>query len=223
MLKFFEKFIDSLYDDTCLICNKVSHKTVVCRACEESFNIRGPNQMRKNLQGITVYSWGIYEGSLRDGILKLKGGKRNLAEFFTKKLTAFWTKLPKEITSKDFTVIPVPSHKKRIKERGYCQTTLIADLLSKQIGYNFRNNIVIRTKETKYMNALNNINERIQNIQDAFKVTSDFSEENVKNILVIDDIVTSGSTMNELVKTIQKQNQGINLVGLTIASGDTYN
>ena len=219
MQKSLTKLLDLLFENSCLICNGSSKKNMVCDSCEKSFVSREHNYF-KTFEQIRVYSWGYYEGKIREGIIQLKNGNKKLAGYFCKILVNFWHNIPDLTRQKDCLVIPVPSHKQRIKERGYCQTTIIARELSKNLGFNFTDNFVRRIKETSYMTGLNNIKERIENIKNAFEVTGENPDK--KNILIIDDILTSGNTMCELAKTIHRKYPKINLIGLTIASGDTY-
>lgn len=220
MQKLLTKLIDLIYENSCLICNEPSKAALVCNSCEDDFTPRKENNFKK-LKGITVYSWGVYGGKLREGIISLKAGKKKLASYFSTKLIYFWKSLPNEINNNEYLVIPVPSHKKRIKERSYCQTSLIAFEFAQKLGLNYSKEVITRAKETLFMNGLEDINERIQNIKDAFKITN--AELKEKNLLIIDDIVTSGSTMDEIAKTIHKKYPDIKLTGLTIASGDKYN
>lgn len=196
----------------------------VCKNCENSFKERKENHTR-NFENITVYSWGYYEGKLRDGILNLKSGKKKLGLYFSEVLINFWQKTSSVYSKEDFFVIPVPSHKKRIKERGYCQTSVIAKHFADALSLKFSNTLVKRTKNTKHMNSLENIAERKENIKNAFVVNSEsFNKHsfNFSKFLIIDDIVTSGSTMCEISNTIQKTFPKVKIYGLTIASGDTW-
>ena len=219
MKSFFVNLLDLLYENSCLICNSYSGSHIVCNACEKSFVVRTDNHI-KYFQEIVVYSWGLYDGKLRQGIINLKNGKKKLANYFSKILTGFWNTLPDVCKNKNYQVINTPSHKKRIKERGYCQSSLIGMSFAENLGFNFNPYLVVRKKETLYMNSLVNVRERQRNIKDAFEVVSSLSNDK-KDILIIDDILTSGSTMCELAKTIKRKYLDVNLVGLTIASGDT--
>lgn len=220
IIKFLSDFFNLVYENSCLVCNIPCEKLVICHTCESGFTERKQNYT-KSFKEITVYSWGLYSGKLREGIIELKNGKKNLANYFSLRLVEFWTSLPEEIKSKDYLVVPVPSHKKRIRERGYCQSSLIASKFAKSIGYSFSKDFITRKKETLHMNSLNNIDERVSNIKNAFKITDKPSQS--KNILIIDDILTSGSTLCELSKTILEDFPEANLIGLTVSSGDTYN
>lgn len=220
MLKQLRQMVNLLYENSCLICNTSSKESLVCSTCENDFTERQENYA-KSLQGITVFSWGMYDDKLRQGILQLKNGKKKLASYFSNILLNFWIKKLNQINHIKYLVIPVPSHKKRIRERGYCQSSLIASDFANYMGLDFSNKFVVRTKETLFMNSLSDISERIENVKNAFQATNEISKE--KNILIIDDILTSGSTMCELARTIHKKYPEVNLVGLTVASGDTYN
>ena len=218
MFKLLKSLAGLLYENSCLICNKGTKDLTVCKVCEKDFKERNENST-KYLELITVYSFGYYESKLRQGIINLKNGKKDLAKYFAEILTMFWKK-SNNIKQNDYLVIPVPSHKKRIKERGYCQASLIGEEFAQQLNYDFSNKFVIREKETAFMNSLENITERKKNIKNAFKVIK--NNKSLNNILIIDDILTSGNTMCEIAKTIKQLYPDVNLVGLTIASGDTY-
>lgn len=122
-----------------------------------------------------------------------------------------------KINSSSFCVIPVPLHKKRFKERGFNQ----AEIMAEKIIKNFQNNELVcldkvnlsRQKQTKQQAKLNRV-ERIQNLKDAFiwsgKVVAP------KTVLLIDDVYTSGTTMNECAK-ILKKNGTQKVYGIVIA------
>ena len=216
--KSLSKFIELLFENSCLICRKSSKESLVCNKCENEFTLRKNNYI-KQLNGIKVFSWGLYDGRLRAGIISLKASQKKLACYFAKKLAGFWKQTGENKNYKDFLVIPIPSHQKRIKERGYCQVSLIAEEFAKITGLQYANNFVKRTKETSYMNSLKNITERQENIKGAFEINAELPHE---KILIIDDIVTSGSTILELARTIKNKYPQAEITGLTVASGDTY-
>lgn len=87
----------------------------------------------------------------------------------------------------------MPIHAKKKKKRGYDQAELIAKEVSKLIGVPF-DKVVERIKETKPQYDLCR-EERIENLKDAFKVCG--GDVNLKRILLLDDICTTGTTMKE--------------------------
>ena len=111
----------------------------------------------------------------------------------------------------------VPLGKKRLLERGYNQSKIIAETISKILNIKLIDDIIIRKKETKPLSSLNSKTERINMIKDAFSVNTDYNSPNKINLLIIDDVFTTGSTLNELSKEIKKL-ECINRVGvLTVA------
>ncbi len=104
----------------------------------------------------------------------------------------------------DFTdyslIVPVPLHIKRLRERGFNQSLILARALEKkrQIPVNF--SLLKRHKYTLTQTGSNR-NERKQNIKGAFEVT-DKKKVAGKNIILIDDVYTTGATINECAKTL---------------------
>lgn len=221
MKKIFSLLVSNLFENRCLICSQSSGNQYACSNCVLDFKERKENYT-KNFKNIIVYSWGYYESKLRTGILSLKNGRKKLAPLFADILVNFWQNLKLNKNSNTI-VIPVPSHPKRIKERGFCQSSLIASIFAKSLSLEYQNNFVERIKNTKHMNNLTNIQERKENIKNAFKINHAQPDmSNTTQILIIDDILTSGSTLCEIAKVIVYSYPCINVEGLTVASGDSW-
>ena len=99
-------------------------------------------------------------------------------------------------------IIPVPISKKRYKERGYNQSLLIANEISKQTNLELVNNCLIKTKNIIEQSKLNK-EDRQQNIQGVYSIQNEEIITN-KKVLLIDDIYTTGSTVNECSKILQQ-------------------
>lgn len=219
-----KKFFDLIFENSCLICNVSSSNEAVCIECESSFKERKENYI-KHLEEITVYIYGYYEDRLRNGILSFKNGKKELAPYFASLLSKFWNKVTPASNFKDCLIIPIPCHKARIHERGYCHTSLLGRKFASYSSQDYSNTLIIRKKNTKHMNSLNNAYERKENVSGAFKIDIKTLHKILpkhKKLLLIDDIVTTGSTMSEAAKTIKMHAPNISIVGLTIASGDNW-
>ena len=104
---------------------------------------------------------------------------------------------------KDFIVIPIPLHPDRLKERGFNQSELIAEIFSRKTKTILERNNLKRIKLTKNQAELKNIEEREENIKNCFKLNNPEKIKN-KNIAIVDDVFTTGSTMNEAVKILKQ-------------------
>ena len=94
---------------------------------------------------------------------------------------------------------PIPSSKKRLKERGYNQCELIVkELMRIDGGNNFTlcEDSLEKTKDSPSQTSVKNRKKRLQNIKGCFAVSN---PEKIKgsNIILIDDVITTGATMNE--------------------------
>jgi ComF family protein len=92
-------------------------------------------------------------------------------------------------------IVPVPLHRRKLRERGYNQAELVARGVSEVTEIPVRCDLVRRKKYTKTQTLLS-FNERRENMEEAFEVmTLKKSEVRDKKFVVIDDVVTTGSTM----------------------------
>jgi ComF family protein len=91
-------------------------------------------------------------------------------------------------------LVPVPLHRKRLKERGYNQSGLLARELGKPINLAMVDDCLIRRHPTPPQARTSNVDERQSNVADAF-TCCDRRLQN-KQVLLIDDVATSGATLN---------------------------
>jgi ComF family protein len=99
-------------------------------------------------------------------------------------------------------LIPVPLHIKKLRERGFNQSLILANALGKKQRIDVNFSLLKRRKSTLTQTGLNK-KEREQNIKGAFEV-SDKKKIAGKNIILIDDVYTTGATLNECAKTLMK-------------------
>ena len=97
-------------------------------------------------------------------------------------------------------IIPVPLHKRRLQERGYNQSAILAEELSRLTGYPFAADILQRVRYTESQ-ALLCADARRINLNRAFRVNS---ELNKATVLLVDDVLTTGSTLHECAKILRK-------------------
>ena len=97
-------------------------------------------------------------------------------------------------------LVPIPLHTSRLRSRGYDQVALLTDELSKQSGLPVRK-LLRRVKKTASQYGLKR-EDRMQNIKDAFTVLE--TEKHERTILLVDDIITSGTTLAEAARVIKR-------------------
>jgi len=128
--------------------------------------------------------------------------------------------LLKHIAEKDIRkfdmIIPVPLHKAKLRERGYNQSECIAKGIGKVISLNVRTDILNRIRNTTSQTKLNKEG-RFKNIKDAFIINEKtINEIKDSRIIIVDDVVTTGSTLNEAIRTI-RQSTNAEILGCTVA------
>jgi ComF family protein len=111
-------------------------------------------------------------------------------------------------------LVPVPIHKKRERERGYNQSSLIARELSRMTGLLLVENCLIRKINTPPQVRTTSALERRQNIANAFACVSNYLEG--KRVLLVDDVSTSGATLNTCAGVL-KAAGATSIWGLTVA------
>ena len=116
-------------------------------------------------------------------------------------------------------IVPVPLHKNRQRKRGYNQSELIAKYTANQLGIPLKNNVLIKISESKSQSTLSR-NERLLNVQGSFNAVNTEAVNN-KNILIVDDIITTGSTVNQCSKAL-KEAGAISVIAGAIATTRDY-
>ena len=101
-------------------------------------------------------------------------------------------------------IIPVPIHKKRMKERGYNQSELIAKELARIAQIKCYKDILIKTKNNKPQSTLSG-DLRKENVKNVYKLVNQ-EKINNKKVLLFDDIYTTGTTVTECITGLKKAN-----------------
>lgn len=116
--------------------------------------------------------------------------------------------------------LPVPLHPIRQKERGYNQSEFICKGFIKNYHGALLNNVISRGKHTISQTNLNR-KERQQNVHQAFHI-KDGVDISGKTIILVDDLITTGATMNECARVL-KENGAQGIIGVAVASPVNHN
>lgn len=110
-------------------------------------------------------------------------------------------------------IISVPLHPARKRERGFDQNEIFCREISKKLGIPYVKNGIYRIRYTKPQAKIKDEEKRRDNIKGAFKIDFNFKD---KKIIIFDDVVTTGATLNEISK-ILKEKGALKILVLTIA------
>lgn len=174
----------------CPICKKLSENGKTCTSCRH----------KSNLTGVMIF--GDHENILKDAIWQYKYNLiRQLSIPLSKLLIDRFGKI---VSDKKFIVTFIPTSKQRNRWRGFNQSKLIAENLSKELGLSI-DDLLKKTKRAKPQVGLSR-KERIKNLKGKFslneKVTKGYLEN--KKILVVDDVYTTGTTLEECAKVLRQ-------------------
>lgn len=178
--------VDLVGTSVCSICGIPQIRIKVCSNCQESM------PYYKALR-----SWAIYRNEVREAILRLKY-RRNMG--LGQVLVESSINSLQQLNWPVDMVIPVPLGLARLAERGYNQASLLARPIALHLQLPYQTHVVMRYKETQSQVGLHSFSLRKENMAGAFR--ADNSKLNGKRLLVIDDVITSGATMNEIAKAL---------------------
>ena len=205
MVNLWEMLLDFLFPPHCPLC----HAYVEARGswCPECLvKALHPHRLPLSvpMQALLADAWalGVYKDSLRDLIrhLKYQGKRSNLVY-----IEAFLQAAGEQAAVRKFLsgidlAVPVPLYPAKEKQRGFNQAELIFGrfLTSQHIPLR---RLLLRTRATRPMYELSG-RERAENLKNAFAVT-DKQVLQGKNILLVDDILTTGATMSECARALR--------------------
>ncbi len=105
------------------------------------------------------------------------------------------------IEFKNFLVVPLPLSKVRERERGFNQSELIAKIFAEKMDLPISTNLV-RTRNTSPQSEIRDLGARRKNVENCFAVRSPSKFEK-QNIILVDDVTTSGATLDEAVRAVK--------------------
>jgi ComF family protein len=207
-------FLDLLFPIKCLGCKK-EIKSYLCNECIESIPLEFSDTPTSHLEHL--YSVANFDHPLLSRCIK--EFKYRFVRDLAKPLSSI---IIRSIEQNDLQfnspiAIPVPLSHKRFNWRGFNQAELIAKHLAEHFDWEIDTNIISRTKTSKPQADIENKEEREVNIRDNFVLVSEINVSN-RNFILIDDVTTTGSTINECAK-ILKQNGAKSVIGFTVARG----
>ncbi len=212
MINFLKKLPDWIYKKKCYICGSSKENSKICSCCLKKINYL-PYKEINCISKTKIYSCSFYEKTIQKMIRGIKyHNQKELSFYLAKILYKYWINL--SLKNDSYVVIAVPLFEERLKKRKYNHMELIARDFCELTNFEYDFNSLKRIKNTKPQYDLTK-KQREKNLKDAFCFTFDGLKN--KNILLIDDISTTGATLKEIIKEIQKNcNNNITALVLSI-------
>lgn len=195
MKMFLLSLLDWIYKKKCYFCKSSNESVKMCSKCFNELEFL-PVQVNRKFNNVNIYCAGVYSKNLQKMIRGLKYHRqKDLAYYQAKFMWLYWQRLG---LIQNFQIVPVPIFPKRKKKRKYNHMELVAEEFAKLSGYEVNFELIKRVKDTKPQYKLNK-SQRTMNLSNAFEVNKDKLIKG-KKILIIDDICTTGSTFEEMIK-----------------------
>lgn len=226
-MELLQKLINHLFPSCCILCRQTVGADAVMRnieLCADCFEILPFNQpcctqcalpLAEDINtGVLCgrciskppwfdycYSLFRYEEEIIHLVHQLKFGEkisysRTIGELLLSRLQAEIQRTKQ----KPECLLPVPLYKTRLRQRGFNQSIEIARIVSRKMGIPIEYDIVKRQRSTVTQTGLN-AKQRRKNIRKAFSVAAEIK---YKHVLIVDDVVTTGATVNELAGLLKK-------------------
>lgn len=229
------ELLNLLYPRTCVICGKVLGKEKICKDCRRELSYCksprccccgkqletleqeycGDCQKKPHLfrRGLAPFS---HVGKIRHAVYGIKyQNQRENIDFFVEEINRHYRK---EIGTWNCDImIPVPLYYKKKRKRGFNQAEVFAKRLSKKLNMSCQTDILVRNRETRPLKELSR-KARMENLQGAFTVKKQCVRG--KTILLVDDIYTTGSTLDACSAVLRRAGaKEIYFVCMTIGTG----
>ena len=187
---------------------KISAYTKKCARCGNEFRLKEGvlvcdtcHSRRHPFDG--VISAYFYKEGIRDTIVSHKFQfASNHSPFLATEISNCILDFISEFTQMPDGIVYIPSHKKRLRDRGYDSLLEIAEIVSYNTNLPILDNLIIRHKHVPQQSKMS-LSARMRNVRGSFKVT-DKSLVKGKSIILFDDVYTSGATTRECAKVLKR-------------------
>ena len=186
---------DLVFPPSCGNCGRVDHR--FCHACLQLLSEVPVSATRRKVPNLDDSSaTGQHIGILQSALQSFKyEGTVGLAPLLAERLIIALRQLDWTVDA----IVPVPLHADRLQERGYNQSLLLSKRLEETLAITCSPEYLARTRETGQQARLSEA-ERLSNVKDAFAAADDVYG---KSILLVDDVVTTGSTLGECAVAVR--------------------
>jgi ComF family protein len=210
-----KQLLSVFLESRCEFCRRPT-SDILCEYCGQKL---ASNQLQQSDrlkldQTQAIFAWGLYDGQLKRAIALMKYEKKpEIAKLLGTLLGQIWQESKSIKSPPQVTVVPIPLHSKKQQERGFNQAEVIAHGFCQITGYQLNTQALVRVKETEAMFNLENLAARTKNIQGALQVGKKLPKYPV---LIVDDIHTTGTTIQESIKVLQQRQ--VKVMGVAVVA-----
>ena len=216
------------YPRLCLTCDALLHdsENLLCHNCMTQlefthFDFKSSNPLLERLSAVVNIEKASAlflfheDGIIQELIHQLKyQNRQDIGKFMAELAGNFYNK--NSFQQNFDLIVPVPLHKKKQKKRGYNQMTKFGENLGNYFGVTYKENILIRSVYTESQTT-KNIEDRRENVSNVFQVLNP-EKYSGKHFLLIDDVITTGATIESCAETILKNipNAKVSVLAMTV-------
>ena len=222
-MNFIDSIVNIVYPPKCIFCQKLlDHNAAlyICSACYTKLPLIDNKVLKTSLDAEVNYCDGVisvfeYTGMVKESLIRFKFF--NKPGYYRTYARLLADKIGKITDAKNYQmVLSVPLHKHKEFSRGYNQARLISKALSRTLRLRECSYLLKRDRYTEAQSLLDK-QKRNQNVKGAFAVTSPKKVKG-KSILLVDDILTTGSTLEECSRVL-KQAGAEKVFAVVVATG----
>lgn len=207
----------------CPLCQRSTAAVLCPNCCRQVRQCQTSTPCDRTIPGLTVVSWGRYEGSLRQIIGSLKyTGHTEVAQFLGTELGQTWRdRLSRPVfdhhaksgaSARPVAIVPIPLHPTKLQQRGFNQADLLAQAFCRLNHLPLHSNGLRRVLATQAQHSLSRT-ARQQNLAQAFAVEpNQVSALRQTTVWLLDDIFTTGATAQVAAQTLRRS--GIAVAGI---------
>ncbi|NOY35880.1 MAG: ComF family protein [bacterium] len=208
------EILSVLYPQKCLGCGLKNE--ILCRRCVQKIDY--PTLPASgNVFAAADYNDGFAKKTI--WLLKyrkIKTAAKPLAELLHTRIVQR-PSLAAALKKGSWIIIPVPLSKKRLRERGFNQSELIARNLSDRMSVRMAPDVLYKLKDTPSQVSIKDRKERLANLTDSFAAKNTRLVKD-KNVILVDDVTTTGATLKEAHKTLRAAGAK-KVIALVVARG----
>lgn len=238
----FQTILDIIYPVRCPVCGEivVPKEKLICDKCMKKLTVITEPRCKKcskpieqeekefcsdcehkNYHFIKGYSLWVYDGDIKKSIADFKyHNKKENAKYYIREILSNYGDEIRKLSP--VTIVPVPLYRGKYKERGYNQADILARGIAKELELPVLSDLLIRNRKTLPQKQLSD-KERLRNLSKAFEFNIEAygdHADKLNNILLIDDIYTTGSTIEACANVLIRQGiSNVYFVTLCIGKG----